>query len=97
MFEHSIELADSIHFALIKLNSYFGIFQMYFDGNQFKKGMAYLDLHPEMMEFIDHAGLRFFIDQYYGNAYAETGQFDSAAYYFNKEEPEVESEGQCRL
>jgi tetratricopeptide (TPR) repeat protein len=93
MFEHSMELADSIHFTLIKLNSYFGIFQMYFDGNQFKKGMAYLDLHPEMMKFIDHAGLRFFIDQYYGNAYAETGQFDSAAYYFNKEEPQVESRG----
>jgi tetratricopeptide (TPR) repeat protein len=93
MFEHSIELADSIHFTLIKLNSYFGIFQMYFDDNQFKKGMAYLDLHPEMMNFINHAGLRFFIDQYYGNAYAETGQFDSAAYYFNKEEPQVESRG----
>jgi tetratricopeptide (TPR) repeat protein len=93
MFERSLAVADSIHFDLIRLNSYFAIFQMYFSGNQFKKGFDYINSHPAMMDFVEHAGLRYFLYEYYGNAYTGMGRYDSAAWYLGKAEPEVEGSG----
>ena len=90
MYENSIALADSIHFDLYKVNSYLGIFNMYFSNNEYKKGMEYLNTHPALSQFLEGANLRFFFDEAYGYAYADMGRFDSAYYYFRKAEPEME-------
>jgi hypothetical protein len=93
LFEHSIALADSVHFDLLKVNTYIGIFQMYFNDKDYKKGMGYLNLHPEVMNDIDHAALHFIIDDYYARAYLTMGRLDSAEFYFRKAEPQMESKG----
>jgi tetratricopeptide (TPR) repeat protein len=89
--EHAIALADSIHFDLVKIDSYFDIFDMYFKAAQYQKGMAYLGLHPEVMDYIDRAGLHYIVDGMYGSAYQQMGRFDSAAYFFNRAEAQVAS------
>ncbi|MDP4150922.1 MAG: hypothetical protein Q8927_02830 [Bacteroidota bacterium] len=90
MYEHSIALADSMHFDLYKVNSYVGLFNMYFNNNEYAKGMAYLNAHPALSQFLNNANFRFFFDEAYGYAYADMGRFDSAYYYFRKAEPEME-------
>jgi tetratricopeptide (TPR) repeat protein len=90
LYEHAIELADSIHFDLVKIDSYFGIFDTYFKSGHFQKGIAYLGVHPVVTDYLDRAGMHYFIDGIYGSAYKEMRRFDSAAFYFNREEPEVE-------
>jgi tetratricopeptide (TPR) repeat protein len=90
-YEHEAALGDSIHLDLVDINAYFGIFNLYFNSRQYKKGMLYLDQHPLVMDFIDHAGLHFYIDEYYGAAYVEMGKLDSADFYFRRAEPEVDA------
>jgi hypothetical protein len=90
MYESSIALTDSLHFDIYKLNSYIDIFEMYFNDNQYAKGIAYLNTRQEVLKFLDAAGLRFIIDAAYGSGYAELGRFDSAWFYLNKAEPEME-------
>ncbi len=88
-YEHEAALGDSIHLDLVDINAYFGIFNLYFNSRQYKKGMIYLDQHPLVMDFIDHAGLHFYIDEYYGAAYVQMGKLDSADFYFRRAEPQV--------
>jgi tetratricopeptide (TPR) repeat protein len=89
--EHAIQLADSIHFDLVKIDSYFGICDTYFKSGQYQKGMTYLSFHPAMTDYLDRAGMDYVVDEMYGNAYMEMGRYDSAAYYFDREGPEVEA------
>ena len=93
LFENSIALVDSVHFDLLKIKTYIGIFQMYFNDQDYKRGMGYLNIHPEVMNYIDHAGLHFIIDDYYSSAYLAMGRIDSAEFYFRKVEPQMESKG----
>ena len=91
MYENSIALADRMHYELFKVNSYANIFTMYFKANQFKKGVDYLDKHPAVMDIVNRAGIQFFVDQAYGNAYSDQGRFDSAGFYFRRAEPSIEA------
>ncbi len=90
MYESAIALTDSLHFNLYKLNSYLDIWEMYFNSNQYVKGMAYINSRPEVMEFLNASGLRFAMDAAYGSGYAEMGKFDSALLYLKRAEPDVE-------
>jgi tetratricopeptide (TPR) repeat protein len=88
--EHAIRLADSIRFDLVKIDSYFEIFDTYFKSGQFQKGMEYIGAHPVVMDYMKGAGMAFAVDGIYADAYMNTKRYDSAAYYFAREEPEVE-------
>jgi tetratricopeptide (TPR) repeat protein len=90
MYESAIALTDSLHFDIYKLNSYIDIFEMYFNDNQYARGMAYLNSRHEVMDFLDAAGVRFIIDAAYGSGYAELGKLDSAYIYLKRAEPEME-------
>lgn len=90
MYESSIAEADTLHFDLIKLNAYANIFNMYFSGDQYTKGMTYLSEHKELLDFVDKAGVRYFTDEAYGVAYVNMKKFDSAYYYFKRTEPDIE-------
>jgi tetratricopeptide (TPR) repeat protein len=90
MYESAIALTDSLHFDIYKLNSYIDIFAMYFDDNQYAKGMAYLNNRQDVLNFLDAAGMRFIIDAAYGSGYTELGKFDSARFYLTRAEPDVE-------
>jgi len=90
-YEHALELADSIHFDLVKIDSYFGIFDAYFKSGQYQKGMDYFQLHPVVSDYLQGAGMQYVIYGIYGDAYTDMGRYDSAAYYFDREGPEVEA------
>lgn len=90
-YEHAIQLADTIRFDLVKINSYVGIFSTYFNSGEYKKGMAYFQLHPVVSDYLDHAGMEYVVDGIYADAYMDMGKYDSAAYYFGRESPEVEA------
>jgi tetratricopeptide (TPR) repeat protein len=90
MYENSIALTDTLHFDLYKLNAYLAIWEMYFNGGQYVKGMAYLNSRREVMDFLNASGLRFIVDAAYGSGYAELGKFDSALLYLKKAEPDME-------
>ena len=90
-YEHAIQLADSIHFDLVKLNSYFGMFDTYFKSGQYQKGMDYFQQHRVVSDYFRRAGMQYVVDGLYANAYMDMGRYDSAAWYFNLESPEVEA------
>ena len=90
-YEHATQLADSMHFDLVKINSYMGIFDTYFKSGQYQKGMAYFRLHPVVSDYLDRAGMQYVVDGIYADAWMDMGKYDSAAYYFGRESPEVEA------
>jgi tetratricopeptide (TPR) repeat protein len=89
-YEHAIRLADSIHFDLVKIDSYFGISNAYVKSGQYRRAMDYVRLHPVMADYLDRAGMGFVIDEIYANAFRDMRRFDSAAYFFKREEPDLE-------
>jgi tetratricopeptide (TPR) repeat protein len=89
--EHAIRLADSMHFDLVKIDSYFGIFDTYFKSGQYQKGMDYFQTHPVVSDYIRRAGMQYVVDGIYADAYMDMGRYDSAGYYFDRESPEVEA------
>jgi len=93
MYEQSIRLADTLHFTLLKFNSYFRIFSMYFHEKEYTKGVEYLKLHQGIVDILNGFGFQFYIRQIRGMAYGEQGRFDSALYYFRLAEPDVEKKG----
>ena len=84
-------MADTIHFDLVKINSYMGIFDTYLKSGQYQKGMAYFRLHPVVSDYLDRAGMQYVVDGIYADACMDMGEYDSAAYYFGRESPEVEA------
>ena len=90
-YEHAIQLADSIHFDLVKIDSYFGMFDTYFKSGQYQKGMDYFRQHPVVSDYLRHAGMQYVVDGLYADAYMDMGRYDSAAWYFDRESPEVET------
>lgn len=90
MYERSIRLADTLHFPLLKFNSYFRIFNMYIHDNDFVKGLDYLHSQKEVADILTGFGFQFYIRQIYGMAYSQQGKFDSALYFFRLAEPDVE-------
>jgi tetratricopeptide (TPR) repeat protein len=92
-FEHEVALGDSIHYDLVNIEAYFNIFNLYLNSQQYAKGIAYLNIYPFVQDYIDRAGLRYFIDQCYADAYLRMGRLDSAGFYFNKAERQADSKG----
>ena len=90
-YEHALQLADSIHFDLVKIDSYFGIFDTYFKSGQYQKGMAYFQSHPVVSDYLNRAEMQYVVDQVYAEAYMDMGRQDSAVWYYEKEQPEVEA------
>ena len=88
--EHAIQLADSIHFDLVKIDSYFDIFNAYLKSGQTQKGMEYFRLHPVVSDYLYRAGMKYVVDGIYADAYMDMGKYDSAGYYFDREGAEVE-------
>lgn len=91
MYEKTIALADSLKFSVYSLNIYLSIANMYFNNNEVRKGVTYLNDHPQLLAFLRHAGMGFFLDVGYGSIYTELEKYDSALYFFKRAEPEIEA------
>jgi tetratricopeptide (TPR) repeat protein len=90
MYEKAIALADSMKFSIYSLNTYLNIANMYFNNNEVRKGVDYLNAHPQLLAFFRHAGMGAFLDLGYGSIYSELDKYDSAYYFFKRAEPETE-------
>jgi tetratricopeptide (TPR) repeat protein len=97
MYERSNALADTLHYALFKINSYFRIFSMYYQSNEYLKGYQYLLAHREMLDYLDHLGYRFYFAQLKAIALADEGKYDSALYYFHQAGPAIEQQGSVEM
>ncbi len=91
--EQSIALADTLHYGLFKINSYFRIFNMYFQANEHVKALKYLNSQREMLDYLIHFGYNFYPAQIKASAFTEEGRYDSALYYFRLEEPMAAERG----
>lgn len=92
-YERNFRLADSLHMPFLKFNTYFRIFNMYAQNNEYSKGLNYVGGHPEILSFLDSLGAQFFVHEIYAMAMTERGDYDSALYYFRKGEPEIGQKG----
>ncbi len=92
-YERNFRSADSLHMSFMKFNTYFRIFNMYAQNNEYAKGMNYIGGHPEIVNFLDSIGAQFFVHEVYGMAMTERREYDSALYYFRKAEPEIAQNG----
>jgi tetratricopeptide (TPR) repeat protein len=97
MCEHSIALADSLHYNLFKINSYFRIFNMYFQGNEYVKAYRYLTAQPGMSDYLIHVGYSFYPLEIKAAALAEEGLYDSAFYYYQLAAPLVLERGNTEV
>lgn len=92
-YERSISTADTLHFDLLKFNGYYRICLLYFNTQEYKKGLEYLYAHKGMLDILESAGFDFYIGELVATNYTEQGRYDSAAYYFRKSEPEAVQHG----
>lgn len=90
MYERSLALTDTLHYDMMKFNSYVRIFNMYFLNNQHQKALRFIQEHPVELDKLRILGFQFFIDEAYAMSYSEQGKDDSANFYFRKAEPGVE-------
>jgi tetratricopeptide (TPR) repeat protein len=88
-YEQSIRTADTLHFALLRVNAYHLMFLLYLKTRQYQRGLQYLFSHQDMLNFLHDAGLDFYLDQLLATNYTQQGRYDSADYYFRRAEPQV--------
>jgi len=93
MYERSIALADTLHYDLNKVYSYFRILSMYFRRNEYSKGLQYMLGRREMLDYLNHSGYAFYIGQIKAIAFSKENRLDSALHYFTIAEPAVVERG----
>jgi hypothetical protein len=74
-------LGDSLGISNLKLQVYLDLLNYYFNNSDPEKGFAYLNLHPELMEFIRKFGIEFQVNKLYAVLQSTHGKYDSALYY----------------
>ncbi len=92
-YENTFRLSDTLHMGFMKFNSYFRIFNMYFQENEFSNALKYIGNHREILNVLDSIGAKFYVGEIYAMAMTERGQYDSAGYYFRQAEPGLERNG----
>ena len=89
LYERSIRTADTLHFALLKVNGYNVMFLLYLKTRQYQRGLQYLFSQADMLKYLREAGFNFYLDQLLAVNYSQQGRYDSAYFYFRRAEPEV--------
>jgi tetratricopeptide (TPR) repeat protein len=89
VYQQSLALADTLHFAPYKINSYFRVFNLYYQSKQYVRAEQYLRSQREMLDYMAHFGYDFYPLQIQAAALTEEGKYDSALYYFRESEPLV--------
>jgi tetratricopeptide (TPR) repeat protein len=93
MYQRSIRTADTLHFALLKVDGYQRMFQLYLKTQQYKQGLQYLHEHQALLDVFRDAGFGFYYSELLAINYSAQGRYDSAYYYFREGEPEVAAQG----
>ncbi|MEO5564222.1 MAG: hypothetical protein ABIR18_12325, partial [Chitinophagaceae bacterium] len=88
-FQRSIAMADSLKFSNLKLPGYVNLLNQYLRTDKPQEALAYFNSPAghEIQDFLTKFGFAGVVDQSYGVIYGETGNYDSATYYFNRAAP----------
>ncbi|GGB15709.1 hypothetical protein GCM10011511_44410 [Puia dinghuensis] len=98
VYEHSLALADTLHYDLLKITSYFRIFNLYyFQTREYVKALHYLLGQRVLFDYLLHFGYGFYLMQIKAVAFTEEGRYDSAMYYFRLAEPLVSERGNIEV
>jgi tetratricopeptide (TPR) repeat protein len=89
-YKKAMALSDTLSFSVFKINSYSRMINMYFISNQGQMALQYIRSNKELRDFIEKAGVQFYIDHALSVAYTQTAKYDSAIYYSRIAEPEFE-------
>jgi hypothetical protein len=82
-YDKAISYADTLGIENLKLQIYLDLLNYYFNNSDPVKGFAYLDQHPELMEFIRKVGVEYQINKLYAVLEGSKNKYDSALYYLN--------------
>jgi tetratricopeptide (TPR) repeat protein len=89
MYEHSMSMADTLHFSLLRVNAYHRMFLLYLQTRQYQRGIQYLFAHRQMLDLLREVGFDFYLSELMAVNYTQQGRYDSAYYYFRRAEPEA--------
>jgi tetratricopeptide (TPR) repeat protein len=92
-YERSIQMADSIKYAPLKMAGYEGLLQQYVQANQPRKALDFLHVRNDLIEYVTKFGSGYMVDGSLGTIYSKLGRYDSARYYFEKAAPAYEKNG----
>jgi len=92
-FEESLKLADSLHYAPLKMPAYNGLLMQYIEAKQPQKALEFFNTHTDLRQFITNFGFAHAIDDAYGVIHTQLGNYDSAAFYFARAEPRYAHQG----
>jgi hypothetical protein len=82
-FDKVLRYGDSLGIRNLKLQIYLDLLNYYFNNSDPVKGFAYMDQHPELMEFIRKFGVEYQINKLYAVLESTKNKNDSALYYLN--------------
>lgn len=86
-FDKLSHLADSLHDDNYKLQSKFGVVNLYLNNNHFKEGYELIRRSPEIFIQIKKYGMTYELDKANGYIQMMLGHYDSSIYYYKRAEP----------
>ncbi|MCR6721634.1 MAG: hypothetical protein NVV59_15425 [Chitinophagaceae bacterium] len=88
-FRRSIEMADSLDFSNLKIPGYASLLNQYLRNDQPAEALKFMlsDEGKDLSRFLREFGLTSIVDQAFAVIYTNTGQIDSAGYYFERARP----------
>lgn len=92
-YRRSIVMADSLKFSNLKVPGYTSLLNQYLRNDQPGEALKFMlsEEGKDLSRFLREFGLSSIVEQAYAVIYTNTGQIDSAGYYFDKARPYFES------
>ena len=92
-YRRSISLADSLHFATLKVPGYTSLLNQYLRTDQPEEALKFMRSSEgqALTKFLQDFGLPSVVDQAYAVIYTGMERLDSAQYYFDRSKPYFES------
>ena len=82
-YDKASRYGDSLGIESLKLQIYLDLLNYYFNTSDPIKGIAYMDQHPSLMEFIRKFGVEYQVNKLYAVVESSKNKYDSALYFLN--------------
>ena len=80
-YDRAMRYGDSLGIGNLRLSIYLNLLNYYFNNSDPVKGFAYMDQHPELMQFIRKFGVEYQVNKLYAVLEGSRNKHDSALYY----------------
>jgi hypothetical protein len=82
-YDKASRYGDSLGIGNLKLQIYLDLLNYYFNTSDPVKGIAYMNQHPALMEFIRKFGVEYQVNKLYAVVESSKNKYDSALYFLN--------------